>query len=97
MQHTEHHKEVTIRIDDFTTITLSDEMGGFSTFIDERMSKVKNVFEAHEVLIDFLQHNLAYHKSRKECISHVKQTPEEYTEEMRDFARQYGVYVEGEV
>jgi hypothetical protein len=97
MQHTEHHKEVTIRINDFTTITLSDEMGGLGTFIDERLRNVKNVFEAHEVLIDFLQHNLEYHKRRKESILHAHKTPEEYTEGMRDFARQYGVYVEGEV
>lgn len=97
MQHTEHHKEVTIRIDDFTTITLSDEMGAFSTFIDEKMSKVKNVFEAHEVLIDFLQHNLDFHKLKKSTICHVSETPEEYSEGLRNTARRYGAYVEGEV
>lgn len=97
MQHTEHHKEVTIRIDDFTTITLSDEMGGLSDFIDERLRKVKNIFEAHELLIDFLQHNLEFHKWKKSTICHVNKTPEEYTKGLRDFAKQYGVYVEGEV
>ena len=97
MQHTEHHKEVTIRIDEFTTITLSDEMSTFGDFIDERLRKVKNVFEAHEVLIDFLQHNLEYHKRRKESICHAHKTPEEYTEDLRDSARRFDVYVEGEV
>lgn len=97
MQHTEHHKEVTIRIDDFTTITLSDEMGALSTFIDERLRKVKDVFEAHEVLIDFLQHNLEYHKSKKAFIFNEGKTPEEYSQNLRDSAKQYGVYVEGEV
>ena len=97
MQHTEHHKEVTIRIDDFTTITLSDEMGGLGDFIDDCLRKVKNVFEAHEILIDFLQHNLDYHKWKKSTVCHEKETPEEYTKGLRDFAKQYGVYVEGEV
>ena len=97
MQHTEHHKEVTLRINEFTTITLSDEMGGLGTFIDERLRKVKNIFEAHEVLIDFLQHNLEFHKWKKSTICHINETPEEYTEGLRDSAKQYGVYVEGEV
>ena len=97
MQHTEHHKEVTIRINDFTTITVSDEMGGLGTFIDETLSKVKNVFEAHEVLIEFLQHNLEFHKWKKSTICHVNETPEEYTEGLRDSAKRFDVYVEGEV
>ena len=94
---TEHHSQVTVRIDDFTTITLSDEMGGLRSFIDEKLSKVKNIFEAHEVLIDFLQHNLDYHKWKKSTICHVSETPEEYSEGLRETAKQYGVYVEGEV
>ena len=97
MQHTEHHKEVTVRIDDFTTITLSDEMGGLGTFIDEDLRHVKNVFEAHELLIKVLQESLAYHQRRKSSIFYEGKTPEEYTESLRDSARLHGVYVEGEV
>lgn len=97
MQHTEHHKEVTIRIDDFTTITLSDEMGGLGSFIEEKLSKVKNVFEAHELLIKVLQESLAYHQRRKNSIFYEKLTDEEYTNGLRQSARRFDVYVEGEV
>lgn len=97
MQHTEHHKEVTVRIDEFTTITLSDEMGGLGTFIDEKLSKVKNVFEAHELLIKVLQESLAYHQRRKKSILYEKLTDEEYTKGLRQSAKRFDVYVEGEV
>ena len=97
MQHTEHHKEVTVRIDEFTTITLSDEMGGLGTFIDEKLSKVKNVFEAHELLIKVLQESLAYHQRRKNSIFYEKLTDEEYSNDLRQSAKRFDVYVEGEV
>lgn len=94
---TEHHSQVTVRIDEFTTITLSDEMGGLETFINEKLSKVKNVFEAHELLIKVLQESLEYHKHRKSTIFYEKLTDEEYTEGLRQSARRFDVYVEGEV
>lgn len=97
MRITEQHKQVTIRIDNFTTITLSDEMGGLGTFIEEKLSKVKNIFEAHEVLIGLLQHNLEYHKVQKSSIFHEGETDEEYTECLRQSAKQHDVYIEGEV
>lgn len=97
MQQTEHHKEVTVRIDEFTTITLSDEMGGLGTFIDETLSKAKNVFEAHELLIKVLLESLSYHKRRKNSIFYEKLTDEEYTEGLRKSAKRFDVYVEGEV
>lgn len=97
MQHTEHHKEVTVRIDEFTTITLSDEMGGLGTFIDEDLRHVKNVFEAHELLIKVLQESLAYHQRRKNSIFYEKLTAEEYTEGLRQSAKRFDVYVKGEV
>lgn len=97
MKKTEWHRQVTVRIDNFTTIKLSDEMGCLSSFIDEKLSKVKNVFEAHELLIGFLKENLEYHKRQKSSIFHEGKTDEEYSEGLRKTAKLYGVYVEGEV
>ena len=97
MKKTEWHKQVTVRIDDFATITLSDEMGGLGTFIDEKLSRAKNIFETHELLINFLQANLTYHKQRKSSICHEGETLEEYTEGLRRSAKRHDLYIEGEI
>lgn len=94
MKKTEWHSEVTVRISNSTTITLSDEFGGYSSFIKDKLSKATDIIKAHKLLIEMLQESLEINRQEMERYG-MSET--EYTESLRSWARSHSVYVEGEV